>query len=576
MCSSCPDDRYLNGTKCVSSCRPFHVAQKRRVRLAGTRPTDLEGRLEVYRSGTWDTVCDQTFDFREASVVCRELGLGSAVRAVKRAAYGRGYGRVWTDILNCTGRESSIFDCPLRKRSFSTRCYHNNDVGVVCAGPITTQLSNRCVKACRPGWYKNDINDVCATCNPACSECLGTSSRCTKCAAPKFLRENTCVSKCMSNEYGHIPSRECRKCDTNICVTCNDGYDDKNCTSCKEPKALMNGKCQDSCGPRLFRKQGLCVEDCGVSMYKYSRNFSCLPCPNDCITCDYSNEQGKPVCTNCKPPKIFHESKRECVENCSSRQFAVPYLNFSVTNAPKVRLAGGRDYLEGRLEVYHDGIWGTVCDDGWDLAEKIVVCRELFLGTGKLGVSLSHIKKGTGKLWLDDIFCVGNEVSLLKCRHRPWGQSNCRHEEDVVLRCTGPGVRTCKSACPDGFFANGSTCSECNASCSLCRNASDVCQKCAPGYYAKNTTCVKDCGLGYYLDTICKPCDSTCADCEVTATNCTSCSKPLYREGSKCVQNCSTGFKPSNTPLVRLVGSKSSLEGRVEVKHFAVEPWIRI
>ena len=548
------------------SCAPFHVAQKRRVRLAGKRPSDLEGRVEVYRSRAWITVCDQTFDFREASVVCRELGLGSAIKAVKRAAYGRGFGRVWTDILNCSGREKSIFDCPLKKRSFSSLCYHGNDVGVMCAGPITKQLSNRCVKTCSPGWFKNDNTDVCDSCALQCLECLGTSSRCTKCAAPKFLRENTCVDKCMPDEYGFIPTRECRKCDTSICVTCSDGSNDKNCTSCKEPKALKNGKCEDSCGPSMFTKQGRCVEDCGVAMYKNVGNFSCLPCPSECITCEYSSAKKKPVCTVCNPPKIYDDTKKECVVNCSSGQFSVPSVNLTLTASPTVRLSKGRDYLEGLLEVYHNGVWGTVCDDGWDSAEVTVVCRELRLGKAKTGVSLSHIPKGTGTLWLDDVFCVGNEDSLLKCRHRPWGQSNCQHNEDVVLRCTGPGVQTCKNACPDGFFAQGNTCLECNASCSTCSGAADTCTKCAPGFYKKNNTCVKDCGIGYYLDTICKRCDRGCADCEVMATNCTSCSEPFYREGTKCVENCSSGYRPSSTPLVRLSGNKkSSLEGRVEV-----------
>ena len=546
------------------------MAQKRHLRLAGNRPTNLEGRVEVYRSGAWVTVCDQTFDFREATVVCRELGLGAAVMAVKRAAYGRGYGRVWTDVLNCTGRESSIHDCPLVKRSFSSLCYHGNDVGVVCRGPVMKQITNQCVKQCNSGWFKNDM-DVCETCASQCYECMGKNTRCTKCMAPQFLKNNACVDKCAADEYGYIPGRECRKCNTDVCVTCSDGSDNSNCTSCKEPKALINGKCADNCRPRMYKKNGRCVEDCGMSMYKNPSNFTCLPCPSECIACEYKS--GMPVCTICKPPLVQDNATRTCVVNCTAGKYAVPYINFTLNTSPYLRLSNGVDYLEGLLEVYHDGVWGTVCDDGWDFAETNVVCREMHLGKADTSASLGHIPKGTGKMWLDDIFCIGNEKSLLDCRHRPWGQSNCQHNEDTVLRCTGPGVRMCKAKCPDGFFAKGNTCQQCNFTCSTCRDSANKCVTCAQGFFKKNDTCVKTCGIGYYLDKVCKPCTSRCADCEGKADNCTSCSPPLYRKGNDCVENCTGGFKPSSRPLVRLVNGNTPLEGRVEVRK--LDSWLQ-
>ena len=562
VCTSCHDDRYLNGTDCVGSCAEIHVGQKRRVRLAGKRPTDLEGRVEVYRAEAWVTICDQTFDFREATVICRELGLGPALKAVKRSAYGRGYGRIWTDILNCTGRESTIFDCPLVKRSFSSRCYHSNDVGVQCAGPIGKHLTNRCQKTCDAGWFKNDV-DVCTMCAAQCLECIGTNVRCTKCAAPKFLKDNTCVDKCGDDEFGYTPKRECRKCNTDICVTCSDGSDDKNCTSCKEPKALKNGKCEDDCGPNMYKKSGRCVEDCGISMFKNPSNYSCLPCPSDCITCEFRS--GKAICTICHPPLVLDEVRGACLHNCTSG-IAVPSVNFTLKTTPTVRLSNGRDYLEGLLEVYHMGVWGTVCDDGWDVSESTVICRELYLGGVDTSVSLGHIPKGTGKMWLDDVFCTGKEKSLNDCRHRPWGQTNCQHKEDTVLRCKGPGVRTCKGSCPDGFYPMGSECLQCNASCKTCNETADKCLTCATGFFKKNDSCVKDCGLGYYLDSFCKKCSINCADCQGKADNCISCAPPLFRKGSSCVKNCTNGFKPSSVPLIRLVGGNTPLEGTIEVR----------
>lgn len=571
VCTSCYDDRYLLAAECVRSCAPLFVAQKRRLRLAGLRPTDLEGRLEVYRGNTWITVCDQTFDFHEASVVCRELGLGPAVKAVKKAAYGRGFGRVWTDVLKCTGREKSIFDCPLQKRSFSSLCYHGNDVGVQCAGPVSKYLSNQCLKTCKSGWYKNDISDVCVPCAAQCLECFGTNTRCTKCLAPKFLRLNTCVNKCMPDEYGHIPTRTCEKCDMDVCVSCNDGFNNKNCSSCKEPKALSNGNCEINCGENLFKKDGLCVDDCGLSMYKYFENSTCLPCPDACISCEYSHEKKQPLCTVCMPDSIYDNTKNQtCVRKCPAGQYAVPLLNISQSASSFVRLTNGRDYLEGLLEVFHDGVWGTVCDDGWDSSETNVVCRELRIGTGVSHSSLTHIPKGTGKLWLDDVFCVGTEDSLSKCRHRPWGQSNCRHNEDVAIRCSGPGVRACQTRCPDGFFAGSGVCIQCNSSCSKCNGSAVRCLECAPGYLIKHHSCVKDCGIGYFFDSVqCRPCNASCAACEGDSNNCTSCREPLYREGTKCVANCTSGYKPSSTPLVRLVNTraKNLLGGRVEVLH---------
>ena len=61
------------------------------IRLVGGS-NQYEGRVEVYRSGEWKTVCDNSWDIREAEVVCRQLGYGYAILAIQGAAFGEGSG----------------------------------------------------------------------------------------------------------------------------------------------------------------------------------------------------------------------------------------------------------------------------------------------------------------------------------------------------------------------------------------------------------------------------------------------------------------------------------------------------
>lgn len=101
-----------------------------------------------------------------------------------------------------------------------------------------------------------------------------------------------------------------------------------------------------------------------------------------------------------------------------------------------VRLVGGSGPHEGRVEIFHEGQWGTVCDDRWELRGGLVVCRSL----GYKGVQSVHkgayFGKGTGPIWLNEVFCFGKESSIEECRIRQWGVRVCSHDEDAGVTCT--------------------------------------------------------------------------------------------------------------------------------------------
>ena len=131
----------------------------------------------------------------------------------------------------------------------------------------------------------------------------------------------------------------------------------------------------------------------------------CMPCDKECYGCEGSKDN----CTSCDEKKFLRNTK--CVKKCEDNEMILQGVD-------DIRLVGANSTLEGRVEVFYDGEWGTVCDDSFDINEAHVICRQLKLGKGLEARSRAKYGQGAGKILLDDLQCLGTERNIMDCNMR--------------------------------------------------------------------------------------------------------------------------------------------------------------
>ena len=77
------------------------------------------------------------------------------------------------------------------------------------------------------------------------------------------------------------------------------------------------------------------------------------------------------------------------------------------------------------------------------LVIKILFCLYL-LRQGRISEGEDY-GRCTGPIWLDDVKCQGDELSLTQCLHSFWGEHDCTHTEDAGCVCTGLQVQSTES-----------------------------------------------------------------------------------------------------------------------------------
>lgn len=125
--------------------------------------------------------------------------------------------------------------------------------------------------------------------------------------------------------------------------------------------------------------------------------------------------------------ETYHANQNSRLGTIERRQTSISSslsdIKTTLNYAGIIRLSSGGRYY-GRIEVYYNGAWGTVCDDSFDSQDAYVACRMLGLSGGTPKPSATY-GQGTGSIWLDDLQCSGSESSLFACVHPAVGSHNC-------------------------------------------------------------------------------------------------------------------------------------------------------
>ncbi|XDB50828.1 hypothetical protein ABFV05_004444 [Capra hircus] len=411
---SCPRVPCPGGTCQHSGAAQVVCSVYTDVRLMMNGTSQCEGQVEMNISGQWRALCASHWSLANANVVCRQLGCGVAISTPNGA---EGSDQLWKARFHCSGTESFLWTCPVTALGVPD-CSHGNTASVICSGNHS-QVLPQC-------------NDSMSEQGSAASE--GSAPYCSEFLALRMVSKDQQCAGWLEVFYNGTWGSVCRSPmdDVTVSIICSQlGCGDSG--SVNTSVGLREGSRPRWVDLIQCRKTDTSLWQCPSGPWKYS---SCSPKEEAYISCAGRRPKSCPTAAPC-------------------------------TDREKLRLRGGDSECSGRVEVWHSGSWGTVCDDSWSLAEAEVVCQQLGCGQALEAVQAATFGPGNGSIWLDDVRCGGRESSLWDCAAEPWGQSNCKHEEDAGVRCSGArttlpkttaGTRPASNPLPGIFSLPGVLC----------------------------------------------------------------------------------------------------------------------
>ena len=117
------------GAICTGSSSSLTERRQLQSATEGDVRIESDNAVMIYHSSEWRYVCDDSWGTRDADVVCRQLGLGSATSAPQRISIPRD--SFWLDDVACSGSESRLSDCSASSWG-RENCATSEGAGAVC------------------------------------------------------------------------------------------------------------------------------------------------------------------------------------------------------------------------------------------------------------------------------------------------------------------------------------------------------------------------------------------------------------------------------------------------------------
>ena len=90
---------------------------------------------------------------------------------------------------------------------------------------------------------------------------------------------------------------------------------------------------------------------------------------------------------------------------------------------------------QGRIEIYYNDTWWTLCQHHFSHDAFNIVCRKLGLPDSQEAYNESQFGSGNQSILPMDFSCDGHEASLMDCRHEHFSDHHCGDQNTVGVSC---------------------------------------------------------------------------------------------------------------------------------------------